>query len=58
MPPVGTPDAAKRGRSIRLATERPPRMTGDSRLWGRMQAEYHLMVVLLLVAWAVFRRSG
>jgi hypothetical protein len=73
VPPIGTPDARE---AESLDPPRrpapPPAVSGDSRLSGHMQAEYHyverdlrnigiitaVMVVLLLVAWAAFQALG
>jgi hypothetical protein len=74
VPPVGTPDA-REAESLdppRRTAPPPAVVTGDSRLSGRMQAEYHyverdlrnigiiaaVMVLLLLAAWVIFQALG
>ena len=72
VPPIGTPDAREAESLHPPRHEPPPAITGESRLSGRMQAEYHyverdlrnigivaaLMVVLLVAAWAAFQALG
>jgi len=73
VPPVGTPDV-REAASLEppRRTSQPATVTGDSRLSGHNQAEYHyverdlrnigiltaLMIVLLLAAWAAFLALG
>jgi hypothetical protein len=74
VPPVGTPEAREAESLTPPRRTAPPaaEVVGDSRLSGRMQAEYHYverdlrniailtaaMVVVLFVAWVIFQSLG